>query len=98
MAWPTSADALIATAETQTSNVDAFASDVLAASSSTVVTYINGNVLTTVPDPTWVDPGDGSEAPQIPDTYTIEVIFKSVGTFSAENVEKLLEVRKALGL
>ena len=98
MAWPASADAVIATANTQTTNIDTFISDVLAGAETTLVKSINAYPATYIDDPEWVDPLDGSTAPQIIDTYNISVSFASRGEFSAAAAEKMQEVAAALGL
>lgn len=98
MAWPDSADAVIATATTQTTNIDDFISDVLSGAETTLVRTINMAPLYG-DDPTWVDPGDGATtAPQIVLEYEIMVSYSSRGVFSAAAGEKMEEVKKALGL
>ncbi len=98
MAWPASADSVISTAETQTSNIETFVNDVMSSADTIKVLEISAAPLTLIDDPDWVDPGDGSTAPQIPDTYFVKVGVKATGEFSAAVAEKLLEVRSALGI
>lgn len=98
MAWPDSADAVIATAGTQTNNIEIFAADILAGAIVTLISGMKAVVSEQGPDPSWVDPGDGSSAPIIPLKYNVLVHIVAKGEYDTSVAEKLLEVKDALGI
>lgn len=97
MAWPDSADAVITAAGLQSENINVFVTDVMDSAESVVVESIGTTPVEYVADPDWVDPGDGTEAPQIPSVYDASVRITASGAYSAAVAEKLMEVWRALG-
>jgi len=98
MAWPDSANAVISSSAIQSDNIEAFVSDVIAVAETTTINEIRTYATAYIPDPEWVDPFDGSEAPNIPSEYDIAVVVRVEGTHSAANAEIIMDVADALGL